>query len=184
MGFYLADPRRPPSPFYLDFRLLQSYPESAKHIAVMIFAEMIRGYPCNFLAGVPTAILPVVSSLSDRTSIPMITPRTDRKSHGTGTTIDGAWFKGTTALGFDDLITGAYSKLEAITILRDKGVQIKDIFVLVDREQGGAAALATEGVTLHAAFTISELLELYRDIGSMSLELYQEIRTYLATQST
>lgn len=36
---------------------------------------------------------------------------------------------------------------------------VKDVVVLIDREQGGQAHLAKNGLNLHAAFKLSKLLE-------------------------
>ncbi len=61
----------------------------------------------------------------------------------------------------DDLITKADSKREAIEILRDAGMDVTDVIVLVDREQGGRERLAKIGCTLHSVLTITEMLDLY-----------------------
>lgn len=82
-------------------------------------------------------------------------------------------------LEVDDLITKADSKREAILVLRGVGLEITDILVLVDREQGGCEELATLGCTLHSVFTITELLDLYVDAGKMTPHLRANIHTYL-----
>jgi orotate phosphoribosyltransferase len=53
----------------------------------------------------------------------------------------------------DDLITKGQSKLEAITLLEAVGLKVKDILVLVDREQSGAEGLDAHGYTVHSAGT-------------------------------
>ncbi len=80
----------------------------------------------------------------------------------------------------DDLITKADSKREAIEILRDAGMDVTDVMVLVDREQGGRKGLAEMGCTLHSIFTITELLDLYVEAGRMEPQLRDNILTYLA----
>lgn len=180
LKLHQTKPNAPLSPYYIDLRLLRSYPTSIKGTAVGLFREMIDGYPCDVLADVPTAITPIVSSLSDRTQVPMITPRAP-KDHGSGGSIDGIWPKGAIALLFDDLVTEAHSKLEAAKVLRESGVQVEHVFVLLDREQGGNVQLGAEGLTLHATFTISELLDFYHDNGTISSDLYGEIQAYRAS---
>lgn len=174
-------PEAPLSPYYVNLRFLRSYPTTAKSTAVEIFREMMDGLRCDVLADVPTAITPVVSSLSDRTGIPMITPRAP-KSHGDVGNIDGAYTEGAKVLLFDDLTTKADSKLESAKVLRSNDLVVTTVFVLLDREQGGRKRLETEGLSLHAAFTISELLQLYRDMGILRESFYQEIEEYQASQ--
>ena len=174
-------PDAPLSPYYIDLSILRSYPTTVKVTAVDLFERMIMGFPYDVLADVPTAITPVVSSLSDRLRDPMITPRVP-KSHGGRGNIDGIWPEGAVALLFDDLVTEAHSKLEAAQVLRASGIQVQHVFVLLDREQGGEAQLATAGLMLHTVFTISELLELYRDMGTIGSDLYEEIQAYRRAQ--
>lgn len=180
-GFLLklhqTEPDAPLSPYYIDLRILRSYPNTAKRTAMKLFEEMIKGFAYDVLADVPTGITPVVSSLSDRLDTPMITPRAP-KSHGGGGSIDGTCSEGDIALLFDDIITGAHSKIEAVQVLRAGGIEVRNVFVLLDREQGGREQLKTEGLALHSAFTISELLWLYRDEGVISASLHDEIRGY------
>ena len=38
-------------------------------------------------------------------------------------------------------------------------LKVSDVVVLIDREQGGASRLAADGLRLHAAFTLSFILE-------------------------
>lgn len=180
LKLHQTKPDAPLSPYYLDLRILRSYPTTAKRQAIKLFAYMMTGLGADVLADVPTAITPIVSSLSDQTGIPMITPR-PAKDHGAGGNIDGVWsVDGAMAVLFDDLVTEAHSKIEAATVLRAAGIKVRDVVVLVDREQGGREQLAKADLTLHAAFTITELLALYREVGKMSAELHDEIVAYRA----
>lgn len=182
LKLHQTKPDAPLSPYYLDLRVLRSYPKTAKAAAVQLFQFMMTGLGADVLADVPTAITPVVSSLSDLTGIPMITPR-PAKDHGAGGNIDGVWSAdGAVAVLFDDLVTEAHSKIEAALVLRASGIRVEDVVVLVDREQGGRRQLAESGLNLYAVFTITELLTLYREIGKISLELYEEIAAYRAYQ--
>ena len=78
------EPNAPLSPFYIDYRLLQSDLE-ARSMAVQLFAHMMSEYVTlpDLLAPIPEAIVPVVTLLSDWKRIPMVTPRI-AKEHGSG----------------------------------------------------------------------------------------------------
>ena len=108
----------------------------------------------------------------------MITPRTDKKTHGSGSQIDGVFRKGDTAVLFDDLITEGDSKFPAIEVLEENSVNVKDVVFLVDREQGGVQLLEKKGYKCHAAFKISDLLRYYLRVGRIDQQKYDEVRNY------
>lgn len=146
-------------------RILRRFPE-AKTAAVRVYEELVQ----------PPAATPLVASLSDRLGIGMVTPRTDAKVHGSGAKVDGLLGsdKGKTAVVIDDLVTRADSKLEAINVLKENGVAVKDVVVLVDRKQGGAEQLTAEGYTLHSALTMDQMLQFYARTGKVNQEVYQD----------
>lgn len=132
------NPEAPLSPIYVDLWVLRSNPD-AMDVAVCVFQEMIQSLEFDLLADVPTAATPIVAILMYKTRVPMVTPR-ELKTHGAGANIDGAFRPGQVAVVIDDLVTKADSKLNAINVLEAGGLKVRDVVVLVDREQGGAAA--------------------------------------------
>ena len=80
---------------------------------VDVYEELIRPLQFDLLADVPTAATPLVSSLSDRLGVGMVTPRTDAKTHGSGASIDGLLNsdQGKRAVLIDDLVTMAVPEL-------------------------------------------------------------------------
>ncbi len=40
-----------------------------------------------------------------------------------------------------------------------EGLKVTDVVVLIDREQGGAARMASNGLRLHSAFTLSFIIK-------------------------
>lgn len=170
------NPEAPLSPVYIDLRVLRRLPE-VKRTAIDLYQELIHPLRFDLLADVPTAGTPLVSSLSDRLGVGMITPRTDVKAHGTGAKIDGFLDsdRGKTAVLIDDLVTIADSKLEAVKILKDSGVKVDDVVVLIDREQGGREQLATQGLILHAALTMKGVLDFCVRKGKISILNHKDI---------
>jgi hypothetical protein len=55
---------------------------------------------------------------------------------------------------------------------------VRDVAVLVDREQGGAQQLAAAGYQLHAAVTLSQLLDHWRTMGGIDEATYVRVRAY------
>lgn len=169
------NPEAPSSPVYIDLRILRRFPE-AKSAAVNVYQELIAPLQFDLLADIPTAATPLVSSLSDRLRVGMVTPRTDAKAHGTGAKVDGLLDvdRGKTVVLIDDLVTRADSKLEAAGILIAQGLTVNDVVVLIDREQGGREQLASMGLNLHAALTMNAMLAFYTRAGTINNATYQD----------
>jgi len=172
-------PKAPLSPFYIDLRLLRSFPD-VMDLAVDIYQNFTKNITFDLLADVPTAATPIVAVLSNRIRIPMISVRMDKKNHGTGYPIDGYFKSGQIALVIDDLITGADSKFAAISMLQNNGINVKDIIVLLDREQNGVNELKAKGFNVYCAMTITELLSFLLTEGKISNEIYDTVKEYLA----
>lgn len=172
-------PDAPLSPVYVDLRRLRSFPD-AMDVAVAAFRAMLTDLRCDLLADVPQAATPFVAILSHQTRIPQITPR-EPKAHGSGATIDGAFTPGQTAAVIDDVVTGADSKLEAIARLTSHGLVVRDVLVILDREQGGAEQIARAGYQLRAAIRFSELLAIYARTGQISESAHQQVTDYVAS---
>jgi len=146
------------SPIYIDLRLLVSHPALLAQIAGRM-AAIAGVIEFDRLAAIPYAALPIGVAVSLAMNRPMIYTRKESKDYGTARRIEGDFQTGETVLLIDDLITKGHSKIEAIEPLTAAGLVVKDILVLIDREQGGAAELAQAGCRLRAVFTLSALLD-------------------------
>ncbi len=171
-------PKAPLSPIYIDLRVLRRTPK-AKNAAIKVYQELVKSLKFDLIADIPTAATPLASSLSDRLKIGMITPRADKKTHGSGAKVDGMLKsdKGKMAVLIDDLVTRADSKLEAAKTLRDVGVKVKDVVVLIDREQGGASEMKKKKLKLHSAFTMQQMLDYFLKVKRLSQKEYDQIQT-------
>jgi uridine monophosphate synthetase len=166
------------SPIYIDLRILISYPNVLRNVA----GELIKiTKPLHFdrIAGIPYAAISIATAVSLQANYPMIYPRKEQKGYGTKKSIEGVFKEGDTILVYDDLITTGGSKFEAIAPLEEAGLKIKDIVVLVDREQGGKKELAGKGYALHTVLTITELLDNLKASGKITEEQFGEIKSYL-----
>ena len=170
-------PEAPLAPLYIDLRVLRSFPDQMD-VAVAIYRRLLEGLEFDLLADVPIGSSPFVAVLSHLTRVPMVTPR-ELKGHGTGAAVEGVFTAGQTAVVVDDLVTKADSKLEAARRLESQGLRVRDIVVLVDREQGGGAQLAAAGYALHAAVTLSDLLAIYRRTGVIDDDRYARVVEYI-----
>ena len=182
LKLHQTNPDAPLSPIYIDLRIMRSFP-NVMATAVGVYREMIKDIRFELLADCPTGATPATAILAHLTARPMISPRKGDKGYGSGTKIDGSFREGQTVLLIDDLITGADSKFEATKTLEDHGLVVKDVVVLVDREQGGADQLKKAGYTLHSAIKLTELLDYYKQEKKISDEKYNEVMSYIKAQA-
>ena len=94
--------------------------------------------------------------------------------------MEGVFRAGDTAVVLDDLITTGETKFETIEKLQAAGLQVRDVVVLIHREQGATAALAGRGFRLHAVVTVRELMDTWREQGAISAGQYQAVLDYLS----
>jgi uridine monophosphate synthetase len=167
------------SPIYLDLRRLITYPAILRR-AAQAYAALLSGLSFDRIAGIPYAGLPIATAVSLEGNWPMIYPRKESKDYGTKAEIEGLFQAGETIVMIDDLATTGGAKVEAIQKLESAGLQVKDIVVLIDREQGAKETLADAGYTLHAVTTLKPLLNTWRESGAISVAQFDEVNAFLA----
>jgi uridine monophosphate synthetase len=146
------------SPVYIDLRLLVSDPLLMSLVARAL-KDILAPLRYDRIAAIPYGGLPIGQAVALAAGKPLLYPRREAKDYGTKKLIEGAFTPGETAVVLDDLVTTGGSKLEALEPLLDAGLKVTDVVVLVDREQGGKAELAQHGLALHAALTLSRILD-------------------------
>lgn len=173
-----TQPDAPLSPIYLNFRLLRSFPE-ALGLTAELLLKLAAPLKFDLLADIPTGVTPIVSVMTYLGRYPMISPRKETKGYGLGVAIDGEYQAGQRVLLVDDVISAGDSKFDALEKLEKAGLVVKDLLVVVDREQGGAVGLREKGYQPHAVATISQLLTRYRETGAIDETRYQHVVAYL-----
>jgi uridine monophosphate synthetase len=132
------------------------------------------------VAGIPYAGLPIGTAVSLATGKPLIYPRRETKSYGTGQAIEGRFEAGETVVVLDDVISSGASKLEALRPLEAAGLVVKDVVVLVDRQGSGASELAAAGLTLHSVTTLGAVVEELAAAGRVHAPEAGAVLDYLA----
>jgi len=178
LKIHQTQPDAPLSPFYINLRVLQSN-HHALGLATQLYQTLIKNLHFDLVAGIPQGASTLGAVLGWQLKMPIILPRGKKKDYGVGGTVDGTFEAGQTVLLVDDLISQGASKIETIQSLEAEGLVVKDVIVLLDREQGGTKELAEKGYTLHSALTSKELFDYYQLTGAISTEKYAEIEDYM-----
>jgi orotate phosphoribosyltransferase len=167
------------SPFYVDLRVVVSFPDVLERIGALMAAQVARS-SADRIAGIPYAGLPLAVATSLAGRVPLIYPRREEKDHGIRRRIEGLFAPGERVVMIDDIVTDGASKFEAIAPLEAAGLVVKDLVVLIDREQGGRELLARKGYALHAVTTIGRCFEELEAAGLADRALLQRSREFLA----
>ena len=145
------------SPIYIDLRLIVSYPTLLQQIAALMW-EKVSGMGFDCICGVPYTALPIATTISLEHQLPMVMRRKEVKEYGTKKIIEGVFAKEQNCLVVEDLITRGESVFETIIPLEQEGLKVKDVVVLLDRQQGGRKKIEEKGYRLHAVMKLDELL--------------------------
>lgn len=166
------------SPFYIDLRVVISFPDVLERIGSLMAAAIAR---CggDRIAGIPYAGLPLAVAASLAARVPLIYPRREEKGYGTRRRIEGLFERGERVVLIDDIVTDGASKFEAIQPLEEAGLVVKDLVILIDREQGGRELLAAKGYTLHAILTISQCFDEWERAGLVDAAVLRRSRDFL-----
>lgn len=156
------------APFYVDLRMLQSYPE-AFHSITKIYAEMLKGLPKRvWLAGIPEAGIPLATAVGYETKRPLIQPRAKVKAHGKGKLVEGDWKVGDKVAIIDDLVTKGDSKIESLAQFKACKLNVIGFYLLLDREMGGKELVEKAGYKVDVAMTMSEVFEILAKAGKIT----------------
>ena len=84
--------------------------------------------------------------------------RKEAKGHGTGAWLEGPLPQpGDRITVLEDVVTSGGSALKAVTQLREAGYRVDRVVTIVDRQEGGAEAMAAAGLELRSLFLLEEV---------------------------
>ncbi len=178
----------PLSPFYLNLRTKNNPkpgPLSSQDMEIIAHClwDKIKflAQPFSLIAGIPNAGNHLVAALQKIIPQPRgfgFLPLVKTKN---GFIVDPKtkFLPGQTVLLIDDVITGATTKFQAIKTIEKTKLKVKNIFVFVDRLQGGKKELEQKGYKVYACCSIYELLTYYWIKEYLNNETYLKCKNYL-----
>ena len=170
------------SHFYLDLRILQSYPlYFRKSISLLkdLIHSQIGFESFDYICSVPTSGTIFGSALSYELFKPHIYVRKDLKSYGTQKKIEGALKPSSKILFVDDVITTGQSILSGIESLPNHAV-LGGVVVLVDRSQGSQDLFNQFGLKIKSVIPIVRIIKILNYNARIDKNEYFKIEEEIA----
>jgi len=167
------------SSYYIDLRLVPSYPHQFRKMVKNLQNLIIEKTGLdNFdsLVSVPTGGLVVASALAIEVVKPLIYVRNKPKEHGTTKSIEGKTSAGMKVVMVDDVATTGTSVLNGIKQLKESGLLISDVYVIINRLEGADKALDDMGVQIHQLTDILEITNVLFQEKLVSKEIFDKIK--------
>lgn len=154
--FVLRSGRR--SSYYLDKYRFETLPELLGPLGHRL-ARCVREHEPKAvrLAGPALGAVALAASASLASGLPFVIVRDNAKNYGTANRLEGGFEAGELVCLIEDVVTSGGALAEAVAAVREAGLVVRNAVCVVDREEGGADALARLGVRLRSLYRAGEL---------------------------
>lgn len=159
--FTLASGRT--SSYYIDARITTMSAAGLKLVGELGLAAIRRaGWPVEVVGGLTLGADPVAYAIARASHdappvVDAFTVRKQAKEHGTGRRIEGCFRRGVRAVVVEDVITSGASAGSAIEVVRAEGGIVTGVLAVVDRQEGGRAAIESGGVPVVCLVDVGDL---------------------------
>jgi len=148
------------SRYYLDKYRFETRPDLLAALGERIARAAAEFEPdATRLAGPELGAVALAAAGSLASGLPFLIVRNAAKEYGTSKRVEGMYEEGECVCLVEDVVTSGGALLEAVQALREVGLAVRTAVCVVDREEGGADALARQAVRLRPIFRASDLLE-------------------------
>jgi len=140
---------------YFDKYQFEADPQLMREIA----EEMAKLVPSGtqVLAGLEMGGIPIVAVLSQVTGIPAAFIRKEAKEHGTCRYAEGASLLGQRIVLVEDVVSSGGAIIDAVEKLKNDGIVPEAVLCVIDRQTGGADAVAQRGITFKSLYTKGDI---------------------------
>lgn len=165
-----------PSPYYIDLRMLPSFPSHFRLIIGALRKAVEKNVPTfDCLASVPTSGLVFGSALAYEMGRPFLYVRKEAKGYGTSKLVEGHLASGARVVIVDDVATTGLSVSRAVEAIRANGGVVEDIVAVVSRQEGAEEKLQEMGVKLTAVATIHDIVNSLHGAGLVDDSTLQSV---------
>src|SRR5437879_7267074 len=148
------------SRYYLDKYRFETRPDLLSALGDRIAAAVREHEPdAARLAAPVLGGVVLAASASLVSGLPFLMVRDAAKEYGTANRIEGGFEPGECVCLVEDIVTSGGALLEAVSAVREVGLVVRTAVCVIDREEGGADALARQAVRLRPLFRAGELLK-------------------------
>jgi orotate phosphoribosyltransferase len=151
--FVLRSGRR--SNRYFDKFLFETEPallkRLGKHLAALVPKETQR------LASPELGAVLLGGAVSMETDLPLVLVRKEPKGYGTAKQLEGRIAAGERVTVIEDVVTTGGDSLRSIQVLREAGLDVIHLVVVLDRGEGGEENIRSAGIPYSPLFRIADL---------------------------
>jgi orotate phosphoribosyltransferase len=148
------------SRYYLDKYRLETRPDILAALGERLAGSVREAAPkATRIAGPELGAIALAAAASLSSGLPFLLVRKEAKGYGTENRLEGDFVEGEEVCLVEDVVTSGGAAADAVDALREAGLHCRTAICVVDREEGGADALARKAVRLHPLFRAREIVE-------------------------
>ena len=176
------------SPVYVNLRKLVSNPRALAR-AARVMQEKVQTLqsklhpqvgPFQRVCGIPFGGLHLATAFSLRTTTPMIYVHPAKERNGSRVFVEVVYEEVEHVLLIDDLVTTGGGIVETAEFLRtNAGLLVRDVLVLVDREEGARERLKGRGYNLNSILGLEAMLNYLMASEKIDEQWYRKSIDYL-----
>ena len=156
--FLLRSGRR--SKYYLDKYRFATRPDLLAAIGERLAGAVAEHEPeATRLAAPALGAVALAAGASLASGLPFVIVREAAKEYGTANRLEGVYEEGELVCLIEDVVTSGGALLEAVEAVREAGLIVRTAVCVVDREEGGADALARQAVRLRPLFRAADIVD-------------------------
>ena len=147
------------SRYYLDKYRFETRPELLQALGDRLASCVREAAPgATRLAGPELGAVVLTAAASLASGLPFLIVRKEAKGYGTENRLEGHVTAGEEVCLVEDVVTSGGAAAAAVDAVRAAGLSCRTAVCVVDREEGGADALARKAVRLHSLFRAREVI--------------------------
>ena len=164
-------------PVYTGVRRIMSDPKSLRLIGAE-FARLAKRLKVDIIAGCETAGIPLSTTTSVLSGIPVVYVKKTAKDHGTREAIEGKYYKGQSVLLIDDAVGDGRSKIDFVKNLLRAGLKVKAVVVVLDTSVPLVPELRRLRIPVYSLISYRNLMVAYKKAKKITPALFNLVYNF------